>query len=170
MICYNNFMEVFTIRFCKLLEQSARTQIQLADYIGVSRQCINDYKNGKAFPSLIIFKRMCEYFNVSADYLLGISDRWYLFAIRIDSVISESGCRLLSYTLTYLCCRNSLVKYYLTCLFFVKSFNGLVGYYRTRLFISATEPILSSNTWHAYFLLRSYNRLVSGTAWQDYFW
>ena len=75
MICYNNFMEVFTIRFCELLEQSARTQIQLADYIGVSRQCINDYKNGKAFPSLIIFKRMCEYFNVSADYLLGISNR-----------------------------------------------------------------------------------------------
>ena len=121
MICYNNFMEVFTIRFCELLEQSARTQIQLADYIGVSRQCINDYKNGKAFPSLIIFKRMCEYFKVSADYLLGISDRWYLFAIRIDSVISESGCRLLSYTLIYLCYRTNLVRYYLTRLLLIVS-------------------------------------------------
>ena len=73
-MCYNKIMEKFTVRFCEALEQSARTQIQLADYIGVSRQCISDYKSGKAFPSLIIFKRMCEYFNVSADYLLGLSD------------------------------------------------------------------------------------------------
>ena len=128
MICYNNFMEVFTIRFCELLEQSARTQIQLADYIGVSRQCINDYKNGKAFPSLIIFKRMCEYFKVSADYLLGISDRWYLVAIRIDSVISESGCRLLSYTLTYLCCRKQSCQVLLdTHIFCCEVIIGLSG-------------------------------------------
>ena len=153
MICYNNFMEVFTIRFCELLEQSARTQIQLADYIGVSRQCINDYKNGKAFPSLIIFKRMCEYFKVSADYLLGISDRWYLFAIRIDSLISESGCLLLSYTLTYLCWRKQSCQVLLD----------------THIFCCEVIIGLSGTTWHAYFLLKVLTGLSSAT-WHIYFW
>ena len=33
----------------------------------------------------------------------------------------------------YLCCRNNLVKYCLTRLLFVKSYNWLVSYYLTRL-------------------------------------
>ena len=35
--------------------------------------------------------------------------------------------------------RLTAVKYYLTRIYFVKSFNRLVSYYRTCLFISATE-------------------------------
>ena len=50
--------------------------------------------------------------------------------------------------------RLAAVHYYLTHLLFVKSFNRFVSYCRTRSFISAAETILSSTTWHAYFLLK----------------
>ena len=48
------------------------TQQQLADYIGCSRQSISLYIEGKRNPDIEVLKKISDFFQISADYLLGI--------------------------------------------------------------------------------------------------
>ena len=64
----------FTERFNELLKYEGINQNKLSLYLGISRQAVTDYKKGRNFPSLEIFYRMCVYFDVSSDYLLGLTD------------------------------------------------------------------------------------------------
>lgn len=49
-------------------------QKQLAEYLSVSIGTISNYENGIHSPDLNTLCRIAEYFNVSADYLLGLTD------------------------------------------------------------------------------------------------
>ena len=51
------------------------TQTQLADVIGVSRITINKWETRKSTPSVEMLLKLSEYFNVSVDYLLGITEK-----------------------------------------------------------------------------------------------
>ncbi|MBR6703626.1 MAG: helix-turn-helix transcriptional regulator [Clostridia bacterium] len=64
----------FTERFNELLKISGKSQVEIAKAINVSKQCVTDYKSGKSLPSLQTLCLLCEYLEVSSDYLLGISD------------------------------------------------------------------------------------------------
>lgn len=64
----------FTERFCEVLRYSGIRQTVLAEAVQVSKQCISDYKAGKSFPSVETFYLICRTLDVSADYLLGLSD------------------------------------------------------------------------------------------------
>jgi len=50
------------------------TQQQLADELHFSMSIINKWENGKKNPSVEAIKILAKYFNVSADYLLGLED------------------------------------------------------------------------------------------------
>lgn len=69
-------MDIFTSRFNGLIKENNIKQAELADILKVSRQCINDYVKGRNYPSLPVIVDICKYFDVSADYLLGISDNY----------------------------------------------------------------------------------------------
>lgn len=74
---YNFFMGTvtkFQSRFNECLYYSAIKQTDLAKAVGVSKQCISDYKSGKSLPSLETLYLLCRYLDVSADYLLGLKD------------------------------------------------------------------------------------------------
>ena len=47
-------------------------QTELAKAANVSKQCISDYKSGKSVPSIDTLYLLCQYLDVSADYLLGL--------------------------------------------------------------------------------------------------
>ena len=64
----------FTKRFNEILQQSGKTQVEIAKALNVSKQCVNDYKTGKSVPSLETLYALCKYLDVSADYLLGLTD------------------------------------------------------------------------------------------------
>lgn len=64
----------FTERFNEILKTSEKTQIEIAKALNVSKQCVNDYKTGKSFPSLETFYDLCKILDVSSDYLLGLSE------------------------------------------------------------------------------------------------
>ena len=49
-------------------------QKQLAEYLSVSIGTISNYENGVHSPDLSTLCRIAEYFNVSADYLLGLTN------------------------------------------------------------------------------------------------
>lgn len=64
----------FTKRFNEALKNSGKSQVEIAKAVHVSKQCVTDYKTGKSFPSLETLYALCIYLEVSADYLLGLSE------------------------------------------------------------------------------------------------
>lgn len=66
---------MFGERLKALRKEFGLTQAELADIIGVERSSIGKYEgNNKIIPSDSVKQRIAEYFHVSVDYLLGLSD------------------------------------------------------------------------------------------------
>ena len=65
----------FTINFREALKYSQISQSTLAQKVGVSKQSISDFKNGRSFPSIQTLSLICQVLDVSADYLLGIDNK-----------------------------------------------------------------------------------------------
>lgn len=64
-------MSLFSIRLKELRTQSQLTQLELADKIGVNKQTISQYERGVRRPDLETLEALSDYFNVSADFMLG---------------------------------------------------------------------------------------------------
>ena len=64
----------FKKRFNEILQQSGKTQVEIAKALNVTKQCVNDYKTGKSVPSIETLYALCKYLDVSSDYLLGLTD------------------------------------------------------------------------------------------------
>ena len=69
-----NIIMIFKERFNEILIMSGKTQVEIAKELNISKQCINDYKTGKSVPSIQTLYALCKVLNISADYLLGLSD------------------------------------------------------------------------------------------------
>ena len=59
-------------RIKDLREDSDKTQQQIADYIGTSQTMYARYERGATELPLRHLISLCEYYNVSADYILGL--------------------------------------------------------------------------------------------------
>ena len=57
----------------ELREQNNLSQKAVADLLGVTRTQVSDIENGKSGTNLDRFYQLCEFYQVSADYLLGIT-------------------------------------------------------------------------------------------------
>lgn len=66
--------EVFPTRLRLLMEKAGTNQGDLAAHLGVTRQAVSHYCTGQSSPDWKAIAKIAEYFQVSADYLLGISD------------------------------------------------------------------------------------------------
>ena len=66
--------ELFGQRLLELREKNALSQKAVADILGVTRTQVSDMENGKSGTNLERLYQLCEYYKVSADYLLGITD------------------------------------------------------------------------------------------------
>ncbi len=67
-------MELFGIRLKTLRLRKELTQNQLAKKLDITRSSVSYYEKGAIYPSVEILIKICQYFNVSADFLLGLSD------------------------------------------------------------------------------------------------
>ena len=67
-------MTAFNERLYELRKQRGLTQNDLADYVGVNKQTISQYERGVRRPDYETLERLCDYFNVSTDYMLGKVD------------------------------------------------------------------------------------------------
>lgn len=61
-------------RIKKLRLEKGDTQKDLADYLCLTPKMISFYENEGRFPPHDIIVKLAEYFKVSSDYLLGLSD------------------------------------------------------------------------------------------------
>ncbi|MBP3760921.1 MAG: helix-turn-helix transcriptional regulator [Ruminococcus sp.] len=51
------------------------TQVQFGRKLCVTKQCISNWENCNLQPSIDMLIRIAETFSISADYLLGLSDK-----------------------------------------------------------------------------------------------
>lgn len=64
----------FATRLRELMKNANVTQQTLANDIGITRQAISQYMDGSVQPNIEKLYKIADYFNVSADFLLGRSD------------------------------------------------------------------------------------------------
>ena len=50
------------------------TQKQLADKLNIVKASVSGYEQSAIYPSLEVLIQLCKIFDVSADFLLGLSD------------------------------------------------------------------------------------------------
>jgi len=67
-------MNEIQLKVAELRKVKGVTQMQLADYLGVSFQSISKWENGISLPDITLLPKIAEYFKVSVDYLLGIEN------------------------------------------------------------------------------------------------
>ena len=62
----------------KYLRQSRElNQVQFAQKMGVTKQSVSNWENDNIMPSVEKKKKIADFFNVTADYLLGREDCHY---------------------------------------------------------------------------------------------
>lgn len=66
---------VFIGRLNKLKEESKLTDIEIGRRVGARKNTVQMWRYGVNSPNGIYIKRLAWCFNVSADYLLGMSDK-----------------------------------------------------------------------------------------------
>lgn len=59
-----------------ILLRGSRTQQEIADALGISRARYSHYENGRNEPDLATLNHMAEFFQVTADYLLGRNEAY----------------------------------------------------------------------------------------------
>jgi len=69
-LLYNVFME----RLKEIREEKGFSQEQVAKVIGIRQQTISQYEKGITEPDIQTLKKLCDFFDVTSDYLLGFKD------------------------------------------------------------------------------------------------
>ena len=67
-------MEVFTVRLKALCKEKGKKQFEIAQGLKMSPKSFSFLINSEQKPSFETIIRMCKYFEVTADYLLGLSN------------------------------------------------------------------------------------------------
>jgi transcriptional regulator with XRE-family HTH domain len=65
---------IFSRRLSALMEKTNVSQATLAQAVGVTRQTISLYCLGEAKPDIDKFMKIANFFNISYEFLLGVSD------------------------------------------------------------------------------------------------
>ena len=66
--------EIFGQRLLQARKENHETQEQLTQLLGVGKSQISELENGNTSTTLEKLVLICEHYNVSSDYLLGLKD------------------------------------------------------------------------------------------------
>ena len=65
-------MEIYMSKIRGLREDRDKTQEDIANYLGIKQTVYSRYETGRSPMSIKMLIRLCEYYHVSADYILGL--------------------------------------------------------------------------------------------------
>ena len=65
---------LFQSRLVEALKTTSKKQNIIAEECKIHPSCITQYKKGDTQPTLDVLFKLCKSLEVSADYLLGLSD------------------------------------------------------------------------------------------------
>lgn len=83
--------ELFAKRLVELREKNNVSQAELAEHLGVTRQSLSLYETGERTINIDLLEKIARYFNVSADYLLGISNA-HSVDLDTQAICKRIGC------------------------------------------------------------------------------
>lgn len=63
------FQKLKSLRLDKKLSQQ-----EVANQLNITRACLANYEQGIREPSLTLLKLLCDFYDVSADYIIGRTD------------------------------------------------------------------------------------------------
>ena len=90
------YMILFGKKLKQLRQEKELTQQELADRLSLTRATISSYEWSALYPSVEVLVEICRFFNVSADYMLGLVDV-NLFDTRDLTIEQENIIRELLY-------------------------------------------------------------------------
>lgn len=64
-------MTDFSEKITKLRQERGENQREAASGLGISQTLLSMYESGQREPKLDFFKKLCDYYDTSADFLLG---------------------------------------------------------------------------------------------------
>lgn len=67
-------MQTYQIRLRQLREDHDKTQTEIAEYLGIHQTVYSRYETGKNDIKPFHIIALCIYYNVSADYFLGLPE------------------------------------------------------------------------------------------------
>ena len=80
-------MSLFPKRLYALKQKSGKTQAKIASELGISPQAFSNYMKGRE-PDYDTLIKMSSYFDVSLDYLLGVSENTK--PVDVDSLLPNT--------------------------------------------------------------------------------
>lgn len=69
-------MESFNEKLKQLRIERALSQNTVAEKLGLTRAAYANYEQGIREPSYEILKKICQFYEVTSDYLIGLSDMY----------------------------------------------------------------------------------------------
>lgn len=69
-------MKVFSERIKDLRTEKGISQEEIALQLGITRSAYSNYEQGIREPSYDVLVKICSLFEVSSDYLLGLTDSY----------------------------------------------------------------------------------------------
>lgn len=67
-------MQMYQTRIRQLREDHDKTQTEIAEYLGINQTVYSRYETGKNDMKPFQIIALCEYYKVSADYVLGLPE------------------------------------------------------------------------------------------------
>ncbi len=74
MTYHEDLYMIYRDRLRTLREDSDLSQKTIADYLGIGQTTYSQYELGKRSMPVEYIIRLCQFYNVSADYMLGLSN------------------------------------------------------------------------------------------------
>ena len=65
---------IINTKLKELRLEKGLTQKQVAEQLGISSTCYSGYEQGYREPDLKTLIKICRFFDISSDYLLGLKD------------------------------------------------------------------------------------------------
>ena len=66
--------QIFSDRLNELMKRTNVSSLALSKIIGVRDTTVLRWRNGERLPTVDKLRNLCQYFDVSADYLIGLED------------------------------------------------------------------------------------------------
>lgn len=66
-------------RLIELRKSAGLSQKQMSEIVNVSQSCLSRYERGKLSIPLTVVVAMAEYYDVSMDYIAGLTDKKYSY-------------------------------------------------------------------------------------------
>ncbi len=76
-------------RIRALREDKDLRQSDVANATGIDQRTLSNYETGKTNPDSYAIIKLCDFFNVSADYLIGRTDSVSLKVHKLEKQITE---------------------------------------------------------------------------------